>query len=169
MIIWFDNWHIVERSGIKTLLNGTDFVMDDCKLHIDIIDKHVQEMSGHVLLTGLGMGCFLDAALQNPNITQITCLEFEQRLIDFHKDKYPTVSFVCDDAWKWKPNMEFDYIWHDIFSEINPTSIAQFEFIKRKYAPYCTGKISGLFDGYFDHDERLRSIQLEVLSKRESG
>ena len=161
-MILFDDWHTVKRGNITTLLHGNQYIMDDCPLHLSIIRKHINQMRGHVLCTGLGMGCFLDEALQNPEITKITCVDKEQKLIDYYVPQYPNVEFLCVDVFNWVPTKKFDFIWHDIFSELNQDTIQEYIKLKKAFEKHSHNNVLGLFDGYIDNDERLQALTQAV-------
>lgn len=165
-MILFDDWKIVKSGEVEYLLHGDKCIMDNGVIHTSIIQNHASKMYGTILVTGLGMGIILEAATQNPNIENIVCVEIEPKLIDYFKPAYPSVVFVQADAKKWRPTKLFDFIWHDIFSELNAESVAEYEFLKLEYAPYCTREIFGLFDGYYEAHPQWLAIRDEVLHSR---
>lgn len=84
---------------------------------------------GHVLTFGLGIGYFIYMALQNPNVTSITCIENSPQVIEmFNRFLYPqfphhkTVNIIEGDAYASFNEAylsQYDYIFTDIWQSSN--------------------------------------------------
>lgn len=99
-----------------------DVVMEDsCRE----LRRHLPAMlaaEGHVLKTGLGLGCFVRAILTKPEVERVTVIEIDRHIIDmvggeFSKD--PRVKIICADALEYKTAENYDFIWHDIWCPEN--------------------------------------------------
>lgn len=123
--------------------------MDNGPVNTSIIQEHASIMYGKVLVTGLGMCCMLDCLRKNDNVDSVVCVDIEPQLIRYFENDYPNVFFIQADAKTWIPSEHFDFIWHDIFSDFNESTIKEYEELKSKYAPYCD-TVFGLFDGYYE-------------------
>jgi hypothetical protein len=102
--------------------------------------------SGHVLITGLGIG-MVPRALFNPEIEmyggsygavdRITIVEKEKDVIDLVANSLGDlpVEVVHADAFDWEPpkGIKFDYAWHDIWPTICSDNLPQVAKLRNHY------------------------------------
>lgn len=91
-----------------------------------------------VLITGLGLGLVLQAALDNPEVEHIDVIEIDQRVIDLvgaHYEKDPRVTIVHADAYthEWPRGTKWDVAWHDIWPDLSGDNIAEMDTLKARY------------------------------------
>jgi hypothetical protein len=103
-----------------TLHLGTgELVMHDVPYELK---KHLifaRRAYGHVLITGLGLGCIARACLANPNVQRVTVIEKSSDVLKLVAQYMPTarLHIVQADATEWvKENgAGFDCAWHDLW------------------------------------------------------
>lgn len=84
---------------------------------------------GHVLITGLGLGCVARGCLANPNVRHVTIIEKCPGLLSWVGQTFDElhdtrVTLIEDDAFSWvKENKwAFTCAWHDLWVENNKGS-----------------------------------------------
>lgn len=115
--------------------------LDEC---VDLLPL-VNTVKGRILITGLGLGVAVDAALRKPDVSKVTVVEINKRVIrlvqphleDLHGD---LVEFVNADAFDWEPpyGSKWDWAWHDIWDEISPQIIKDLGVLRARYRRYVT-------------------------------
>lgn len=115
----------LERWTDATIHQGRgEIVMDDgdreLRRHLPIW----MAARGHVLKTGLGLGCVVRGLLAKPDVERITVVEIDpdiMRLVAPWFAVEPRVEIIHADALTWEPptGVRFDYAWHDIWCEGN--------------------------------------------------
>jgi hypothetical protein len=101
-------------------------IMSDTPSEIREHAAAIEEASGKVLITGLGLGCIVSALLAKPDVEHITVVEIDRDVIALTGPYYqddPRVTIVNMDARAAAPYFAdqgefFDYAWHDIWSHI---------------------------------------------------
>lgn len=109
--------HRIEEDG-----KVYDVVMDDTTMELQRHLPAYQAAHGHVLKTGLGLGCFVRACLLKDSVKSITVVEVRQDLIDVIAPQLPDddrIRIICADALEWKPDRHYDFCWHDIWCPRN--------------------------------------------------
>lgn len=97
---------------------------------------------GHVLVTGLGLGLYIDLLQsEDSNIQSITVLEKSSDVIALVKPYVsPRAQIIEADALTWSPpvGMHYSVIWHDIWPDpYAPEVPQQIEMLHARFAPYC--------------------------------
>lgn len=136
-------WSIVRKGSGTVLLFKGEWWMDDYMLGrgfdntFDFIDK----AKGHILITGLGLGCVPAYLINKKNdaIESITIIEREPRIIrhvgtELIK-KSDKISIVEADAMSWIPTRIFDVAWHDFF--LSSPRENEVSFTEKHYEKYC--------------------------------
>lgn len=121
--------HSGQATGLYCLTNDTQYhchgpagalVMIDHLLELRTHLEFIFRASGHVLVTGLGLGCIVRGLLATGRCTQITVIEREASVIKLVWPFMPTdsLSLVHADALAWcRTNCQtFDFAWHDVWN-----------------------------------------------------
>lgn len=102
----------------KARIGGVVVMIDDPSE----LDTHLNFMlraRGHVLITGLGLGCCLRGVLANPAVERVTVVEKSRDVIKlvWPHTKDPRVRLVNQDAIAWarQSKCHFDTGWHDLW------------------------------------------------------
>ena len=94
---------------------------------------------GDVLIGGLGIGMVILAIQDNPEVRSITVIENNPNVIQAVKPQLPLndkVRVICDDVFKWKPDMKFDCVYMDIWFYAGEDEYEEMKTLKRKYGHY---------------------------------
>jgi hypothetical protein len=94
---------------------------------------------GRVLVTGLGLGMFVEAIAAKDRVTSILVVEIDPDVIALvgpHFADNPRIQIVQGDAYTWKPDKgdRFDFAWHDIWDEICADNNPDMAKLARRYA-----------------------------------
>lgn len=107
-------------------------IMSDTPSEINEHSEVIEEASGDVLITGLGLGVIVSALLAKPDVRTITVVEIDKDVIALTGPYYadePRVTIINADALKAAEMLEdegqhFDYAWHDIWSYISEGNLS---------------------------------------------
>ena len=117
------------------------FVMSDTYSEYSEHQPLWDNMSGDVLIGGLGLGLVNHKLIQNQNITSITIIEKYHEVVDLVWDHCPKdnrFNLVLADVETWQPTGTWDCAWFDTWTGGNTLSEQQYkELILQKYSPYC--------------------------------
>lgn len=113
-------------------------VMSDTDAEVRDHYEFVLRARGDVLITGLGLGMCLGAALRREQVRSVTVVEIDQDLIDLVGPHYRSrrVQIVCADAYTWRPPVGARYgaIWHDIWAAPDwESTLPQMATLQRRY------------------------------------
>lgn len=91
---------------------------DELVTHLNFMLK----ARGHVLITGLGLGCCARGALANPAVKTVTIIERDPdvlHLVRPYMPVTPRLEIIQADALEWaaQNTREFDWAWHDLWSD----------------------------------------------------
>lgn len=96
-----------------------------------------------VLITGLGLGMVVQAAIQHSTVQQVTVVELDPQVIELVGVHYEQLAvlhgvelrLVEADALRWKPPVgeTFDVVWHDIWPTICSDNLSEMGTLHRKY------------------------------------
>lgn len=140
-------WGLRFRPGPVTRLHINGQLMmsdtyDEVWSAYDVIDH----ATGTVLINGLGLGCVLKGVLMNRGVTHVRVIENNEDVIGlvapYFEDRWPgRFEIVLADALTYKPAKGeiFNYVWHDIWPDINGDNWEQYKLLHRRYG----GRISG--------------------------
>ena len=99
---------------------------------------------GRVLINGLGLGVFLEAILEKPEVEQVTVIEISEDVIKlvgshhvFRDD--PRVEIIHADAMTWRParGKRFECVWHDIWPTLCVDNLDDMKVLHRSYGQRC--------------------------------
>lgn len=130
------NIHVIDDDGYVW-----DVVMEDSRSELE---KHLpiwMSAKGHVLKTGLGLGCVVRGLMVNDDAEKITVIEIDKDIIDvvgkqFEGDE--RVEIIHADATKfdYRSIDKIDIAWHDIWTPENEG--LQVEHVKMMFLVGCT-------------------------------
>jgi hypothetical protein len=124
----------LEEEGTVVYDDGSEFtgwtpVMSDTPSEISEHREAIENATGRVLVTGLGLGMVVSALLAKPDVEHITVVEIDRDVIGLtghYYSSHPRVTIVNDDALEYAEALQagdgsllFDYAWHDIWSHIS--------------------------------------------------
>lgn len=93
---------------------------------------------GYVLITGLGLGIVPTLLAQKKSVIEITVVEQSDDVIKLVEPHMPgKVKVVKGDAFTFKPQRKYDFVWHDIWHDIDSNNLKQMEELRVIYAPYA--------------------------------
>lgn len=129
-----DDYTFLFHDNIKFVMSDT---YNEYSEHQPLWDN----MSGDVLIGGLGLGLVNHKLIQNQNITSVTIVEKYQEVVDLvwnHCPKDNRFNLVLADVETWQPTGTWDCAWFDTWIGGNPLSQQQYkELILQKYSPFC--------------------------------
>lgn len=135
-------WMRIEEGEYKRLvINGT-LMMSNTPMERISNGWIIKWGQGRILINGLGLGCVLTALLKKPEVTEIWVVENNRDVIKLvwptFKDD-PRVKLIEADAMTYKPpkGEMFDYVWHDIWPDINTDNLKDMAVLHRRYARRC--------------------------------
>jgi hypothetical protein len=109
------------RWTTATLHTHGDTVMHDCPHELNSHLNFVLRAHGHVLVTGLGLGCVARGLLANPRVRFVTVIEMSKSVLRMVYPHMPTkrIQILRSDATRWvKQNRrKFDCAYHDLWSD----------------------------------------------------
>jgi hypothetical protein len=136
--------------GVFTALNHKDrgMIMSDTCPEVDDFMRVGQNLAGHVLVTGLGIGMAVHIlTTYRPvakNVKSITVVEIDRQVVRltgrFYEKSDPRVRIINADAWEWEPppGTMFDAAWHDIW-DVGGAS-REWRRIKARYRKWVSGE-----------------------------
>lgn len=118
-LVGFPDYTLLRCTTIKSLHQDLgEVVMEDSTRELR---KHLpiwMSARGHVLVTGLGLGCVVRGLLANPAVEHVDVVEIDEHIFriigaEFRND--PRVTLHLADALTWEPAGQcWDYAWHDL-------------------------------------------------------
>jgi|HubBroStandDraft_2_1064218.scaffolds.fasta_scaffold36907_6 hypothetical protein len=122
--VGFRSYTLLLRQTMATLhLRDGEVVMEDSARELR---KHLPiwlNAEGRVLVTGLGLGCVVRGLLASPRVTQISVVEIDPQIIRVVGHEFcsnPRVRLIRGDAFKVQLRDDFDFAWHDLWTEGEP-------------------------------------------------
>lgn len=103
-------------------------VMSDTFNEIEDHYDPILEAKGRVLIHGLGLGCIVSALIEKPEVSHIDVVEAEADVIALtgrYYEGHPKVTIhhgSCVEI-QWSEDSYWDYVWHDIWTEISPRNL----------------------------------------------
>lgn len=131
----------LERAG-----DGVIFMEADHPHEVETQGAGIEEAKrrgGHVLTTGLGLGMFVERALESPAVECVTVVEGNPDVVAL---VWPTISLAFGgrvrlieaDARAYTPDRRYTTIWHDIWPTPNAEeNRADRAAMEPRYAPWC--------------------------------
>lgn len=134
--------------GIYTQLtiNGETFMTD---LFEELWSQRLpilktQELGGHVLISGLGLGLIINAIFILSNgVSRITVIEKNNHVINLVAshllEKYPKLDIIHEDILDYDPPPDAMYsvVWHDIWPNPHQVPQAEIDRLTRKFNNLC--------------------------------
>jgi hypothetical protein len=170
--------------------DGTEFdgwvpVMSDTPSEIHEHDFAIENATGRVLITGLGLGVLVSALLAKPDVQSITVVEVDRDVIGLTGHYYmshPKVSIVHADALEYAKRLhqgdgsrlgwEFDFAWHDIWSAISHRNLTDdrvaehgisYKTLFTAYAPFAARQGAWAFP---EATEQKNVVDLQLARRR---
>lgn len=118
-------------------------VMSNTPMELNTNRIAYENAHGNVLIAGLGMGMILDALLSKQDVTRIKIIEVDKDVIDyvggFYKDEQ-RVEIIHADIRSYQPSLDefYDYIWLDIWDNIDERNIDEMIELNGKFAKHCS-------------------------------
>ncbi|MGV0087412.1 hypothetical protein EEAAV_26600 (plasmid) [Rahnella aceris] len=131
--------HFVQAGEYKRLVCGSEVVMSNTVMEYVTNMDFIVRARGQVLVNGLGLGTILHPLLSKHAVESVTVIEFNQEVIDLVAPSFlhdPRVSIVKGDAYTY-PVEYYDFVWHDIWSDIDPANLALMENLEQRYEGHC--------------------------------
>ena len=131
----------IHPGTYKRLLFGNNTIMSntpaEIRDHIHFIRK-AQQVGGHILINGLGLGMCVFGILQNGvRIEKITVVELNEEVIQLVSPyiKDPCVEIIHFNAFDYKPpkNIRYTCVWHDIWMGMRSDNLVEMGRLHRKY------------------------------------
>lgn len=123
------------------LMHGGTIVMSDTPDELDDHRYAIARAKGHVLVNGLGLGCYLSCVLAKPEVTAVTIVEQSADVIKlvaghFLPKHSKQLEIIHASAFDWKPptDAHYGFAWHDIWDFICGDNVPEMAKLKRKYA-----------------------------------
>lgn len=147
---------IVFEEGEKILYRDGEFVVVENEIALDYYSHALADVSGVVVMYGLGLATGIKILIDNPAVTTIYVVELYQDLIDFIKLEHPKVSYINADAREFVyTGNDADWCIADIWSEVTHETIREGWVLARRsldwagsarnipafYAEYVNGAI----------------------------
>lgn len=112
-------------------------VMSDTYDELKDLSELYYMAQGHVLITGLGLGCAVETCLRKKEVEHVTVIEIDEDIIKLTSPHFadPRVKIVHADAFTWKPEKDVGYTvaWHDIWWTICGDNKPEITKLKRRY------------------------------------
>lgn len=131
-----------KRLAIKTKY-GFETVMSNTRMEILTNSEFVDAAHGNILINGLGLGMVIEKLLEKPSVNHITVIEKNPAVIELVSGVFlnnSKIEIINDCAFSYTPRKDsyFDFVWHDIWTDISDSNLAEMKLLTKKYK-----KISG--------------------------
>jgi hypothetical protein len=127
----------LEGGIYKKLINRIDGVVMsntpmERKTHIEAINK----AKGNVLVSGLGLGMYLQNIKDKEEVTSITVIEKSKEVIEliakYFKD-CQKIKIINEDIFNYTPDIKFEFAFLDIWSDISEDNLVEFDILRKKF------------------------------------
>lgn len=131
---------VIEPGQYRRLMHAKrGVVMSTTPMEVGTHRQAYASAHGRVLVNGLGLGMYVQAILEKPSVTQVRVIELEPDVIALVAPHLPhpeKLEVIQDDAYTYTPGKgeRFDYVWHDIWDDINPDNSPRITQLLRRYA-----------------------------------
>ena len=135
---------LVPGGTYRILYRGSEVIMSNTP---DEKSDHYtawSQATGHVLVTGLGLGMMVSALLRHPKVHEVTVIEKSEDVIHLVGPAVVKLAFLCNkrlhvhhaDAFTWQPDkgQTFDCAWHDIWDNICSDNLPEMRQLQRRFA-----------------------------------
>ena len=137
-------YSICTKDGYTHLYKqGISSIMSDNEKEYEDHEEFFEEVSGDVLIGGLGIGMVNEFLRHKDNVSSVTIIEKYQEVIDLVWDscyKDDRFRLIKADIETWSPDKHFNIGWFDTWLTDHPSmSLEEYDiFIRSKYGPYCS-------------------------------
>lgn len=123
----------------KILSHNGNAIMSNTPSECEEHRHAIAAATGRVLITGLGLGMFLQAILEKPDVTRVTVIEKAPEVIELVGPAFANddrVEIINADAFEWKPpkDAQYDFCWHDIWPSISSENLREMGRLRRKFS-----------------------------------
>jgi hypothetical protein len=111
---WCDTKEPLDTYTI--LYHKHEHIMQDTTREYKEHEQFLKDVSGNVIVAGLGLGLINQSLINNPNVTSVTIVEKYQEVIDLvwkYCPKNDIIRLIHSDIYEWKPDCVFDIGWFD--------------------------------------------------------
>lgn len=128
----------VPAGKYKRLIRNNMTVMSNTPDEINDIQNELSNLTGKVLINGLGLGVTIKFLLEHMEVEKITVIELSQAGTNLVAPTYsvdPRVEIIQADCFTWTPpkGVIYDFIWQDIWDDICTDNIEEMKTLHRKY------------------------------------
>lgn len=127
------------RAGVYTgLYRNGGLWMSDTHDEINDFLPFAVHARGSVLVTGLGLGCTVNALLANPAVSAVTVLEIDSDVIALVGSQIanPALTIIHANALTYKPSAgeRYDCAWHDIWPNLCTDNLEEMTKLSRRWS-----------------------------------
>lgn len=147
------------------LFKKGEIVMCSTELELLTNKPFIDNVTGDVLIVGLGLGMVVFPLLTEDSITSITIIEKELDLIDFvglkisEMDINNKVTILVGDAYnhydRLDTNKKYDTIFLDFWNQIDMSNVDEVTSMKQYYSPFLKNETSKIISWCEDIKELL--------------
>jgi hypothetical protein len=130
IIDYYNGNHLIKlfNYNFKMMKNGDEPVMDTSDFEVLTNKYFLDNATGDIMVFGLGMGFIIFPLLDDPSITSIKIVEYDQEVIDYvgniikYRDINNKVTIVLGDVktyYQNNTNEFYDFIYIDYWGELN--------------------------------------------------
>jgi hypothetical protein len=141
----FNKQHVDAKTRpgkYKRLNKGNTLIFSNAPMEVRDHSELFRMATGHVLLSGLGLGMALSVLLKMDDVTKVTVIEQSAEVIQLVGRYYddPRVDIIHADAFAWSPPEGFscDVAWHDIWPRVTMQTYSEIKALYGKYDSFCT-------------------------------
>lgn len=127
----------IEAGDYKKLVYKNDIIMSNTPAETRDCMYFIRIAVGNILINGLGLGIVVAALLKKPSVLSIIVIENSDDVIKLvapsFKDKRVKIIHMC--AFDYAPprGIKYDYVWHDIWTNICTDNLREMHKLHRKY------------------------------------
>ena len=123
----------------KKLTRNNYIIMSNTPAEINDLLAFINLSHGSILINGLGLGVALSAILEKDIVSDVTVIEKSKDVISLVAPTYlqdKRVKIINEDAFEFKPpkGKRYDFVWHNIWSDICGDNLPEITKLHRKYA-----------------------------------
>lgn len=138
IIDYYNGQNLIKKFNynFKMIRNGNEGVMDSSDFEV-LTNKHFLDNAvGDIIVFGLGMGFIIFPLLQDPTVTSIKIVEYDQEVIDYvgsivkHYDIDNKVTIVLGDVKTYHQMVSdefYDFIYIDYWDNLNNAAYNEME------------------------------------------
>lgn len=127
---------IIEPGHYKRLIIDDEVVMSNTKMEIETHLEAINKAKGNILVAGLGLGMYLTAIKDKPEVKSITVIEYSKDIIELTGKYYndDKIKIINDDIFKYETDEKFDLIWLDIWTYFDEDNLKEMELLRNKFS-----------------------------------